>query len=96
MKQLTLEEIKQKALPILKEAGVIHSSIFGSYVRGEQKEDSDIDILVDLPKGRSLLDLVDLKFRLEEALSRKVDINTFNALYPPIRELISKQVQQIL
>ena len=96
MTQTNLDQIKQKALPILKEAGVIRSSIFGSYVRGEEHEYSDIDILVEFPKGKSLLDLVDLQDKLEEALNKKVDVNTYNALYPPLREHIYNQAQQIL
>ena len=92
----TLDDIKHKALPILKAAGVTKSSIFGSYVRGEQREDSDIDMLVELPKGKNLLDLVDLQQKLEEALNKKVDINTYNALYAPLRESVYKQAQQIL
>src|SRR5947207_3151702 len=45
----TLEQLKQKALPILKKAHVKRAAFFGSYVRGEQKPSSDVDILVDLP-----------------------------------------------
>ncbi|MBI5358249.1 nucleotidyltransferase domain-containing protein [Candidatus Amesbacteria bacterium] len=55
-----LTDIKNKALPVLQEEGVIRSSIFGSYARGENTIDSDIDVLVELPKGKSLLDLVRL------------------------------------
>lgn len=96
MQHLSLNEIKQKAVPILKEAGVIRSSIFGSYVHGDEKEDSDIDILVEFPRGKSLLDLVDLQNKLEEVLQKKVDVNTYNALYHPLRERVYKQAQQIL
>lgn len=96
MKKITINEIKQKAVPILKEAGVIRSSLFGSYVRGDAREESDIDILVDLPKGKSLLDLVDLQYKLEKALQKKVDINTYNALYPALKERVYQQAQQIL
>ncbi len=91
-----IDEIKNKIIPILRDAGVIRSSIFGSYVRGEQKEDSDIDMLVEFPRGKSLLDLVDLQQKLEETLHKKVDINTYNALYPSLRESVYKQAQQIL
>jgi len=52
-----LEEIKKKAIPILKEAGVTRSSVFGSYARGENKKNSDIDLLIDFPRGRKV-DLV--------------------------------------
>ena len=68
-----LEEIKEKVIPILKEAGVTHSAIFGSYVREEETENSDVDILVDYPKGYSLFDVValaniNLKMRWENLL----------------------------
>ena len=46
MKTANVDEIKKKVVPILKEAGVTRSSIFGSYVRGEANKYSDIDILV--------------------------------------------------
>ena len=88
MKKLSLNEIKEKAIPILKEAGVIRSSLFGSYVRSEEKKNSDIDMLVELPKDKSLLDLVGLQFKLEEALHKKVDINTYNALYPDRKSVV--------
>ena len=46
-----IERIKLKALPILKKYGVAKAGIFGSYVRGENKKNSDIDILIQPPKG---------------------------------------------
>ena len=68
---MDLQEIKQKAVPILKASGVTRSSVFGSYARGEQREDSDIDILVEAPKGKSLLDLIGLEQDLQDALGKK-------------------------
>lgn len=53
-----INQLKSKVIPILKEAGVTKSALFGSYVRGENKKNSDIDMLVELPEGKSLLDLV--------------------------------------
>ena len=67
----TLKNVTRKVLPVLKEAGVTRSSLFGSYVRGENRADSDVDILVELPKGNSLLDLVRLEKKLEKALGKK-------------------------
>ena len=77
---MDLQEIKQKAVPILKASGVTRSSVFGSYARGEQREDSDIDILVDMPKGKSLLDLIGLEQDLQDALGKKVDVGTFRTV----------------
>ncbi len=57
MQQSTIDQIKERIIPLLKEAGVLRASLFGSYVRGEQTEESDIDILIEFPEGKSLLDL---------------------------------------
>ena len=53
-----IEEIKEKIIPILRKYGVKRASIFGSTVRGEMREDSDIDILVEIDRDISLLDFV--------------------------------------
>jgi hypothetical protein len=96
MQQSILEEIKRKALPILKEANVKKAALFGSYARGEQGVDSDIDILVDLPRGKSLLDLVGLQQDLEETLRNKVDVITYNGIHPLLRDSILRYQYQIL
>lgn len=89
-----LEDIKIKVLPILKQAGVTHSSLFGSYIRGEEKEGSDIDILVDLPRGTSLFDLVDLQTKLEKVLGKKTDVVTYKSLHPLLKNrILSEQVR---
>lgn len=92
----SLDEIKIKAIPILKEAGVTHSSIFGSYVKGEEREDSDIDILIEFPKGKSLLDLVRLQRKLEEAIGKKVDVATYKSVSPLLQKYIQGDLVQIL
>ncbi|HBC72765.1 hypothetical protein A2379_04630 [Candidatus Amesbacteria bacterium RIFOXYB1_FULL_47_13] len=91
-----LDDIKQKVTPVLQHAGVIRSSIFGSYVRGDNREDSDIDILVELPKGRSLLDLVRLQRELGNVLVKKVDLLTYNSISPLLKDYILKDQVQIL
>lgn len=91
-----IDEIKEKALPILKEAGVTRSSLFGSYVRGEQREDSDIDMLVDLPKGLSLWDVIGLQQKLEDALGKKVDLVEYGTIKPRIRDQILNEQLRIL
>lgn len=96
MTQVNLDNIKQKALPLLKEAGVIRSSLFGSYVRGEENEESDIDMLIEFPKGKSLLDLVRLERKLEEVLGKKVDLVTYKSVSPLLKEYIFRDELQIL
>jgi predicted nucleotidyltransferase len=92
----TIEQVKKRILPLLKEAGVVRSSLFGSFVRGEQTEESDIDILIEFPKGKSLLDLVDLEMKLEQALGRKVDLLTYNSLSPYLKDSIQNGQLPIL
>ena len=91
-----LEEIKTKALPILKQAGITRSSLFGSYVRGEEKDDSDIDMLVEVPKGTGLFGFVGLQHKLEEALGKKVDLVTYKSIHPLLRDRILKEQIPIL
>lgn len=94
--QIRIEEIKNKILPILKQAGVKKSSLFGSYVRGEQTKSSDIDILVELPKGKSLFDFVGLELQLEEALGKKVDLVEYSTIKPRLKPYILNNQTQIL
>lgn len=91
-----LEEIKRKVVPILMEEGVVRSSIFGSYVRGDNTEESDIDVLVELPKGKSLLDLVRLQRKLGNILAKKVDLLTYNSISPSLKDYIQRDQVQIL
>lgn len=91
-----IDAIKEKALPVLKQAGVTRSSVFGSYVRGEARENSDIDILVELPKRKSLFDFIDLQLKLEEALNKKVDLGEFSTIKPRLRNHILQSAVQIL
>jgi hypothetical protein len=55
--------------------------VFGSIVRGEDNEDSDIDFLIELEPGRSLLDHVALIQDLEDLLGRRIDVVTESALH---------------
>ena len=65
--------------------------IFGSVARGESDSESDIDFLVNMEPGRSLLDLCGLLIDLEELLGRKVDVVTEKGLRDRIRERVLKE-----
>ena len=86
----------QKLVPILKRHGVARASLFGSFARGDEDENSDLDLLVEFESGRSLLDLVAVKLDLEDALGRAVDVVTRNALDPVIRECVLRERVPIL
>jgi len=93
---MNIEEIKRKILPILKKYGVTRAGIFGSVVRGEAREESDIDILVEIESRMSLLDFVGLKLELEEALGKPVDLGEYSVIKPIIKEQILEEVVPIL
>ncbi|MCK4805208.1 MAG: nucleotidyltransferase family protein [Spirochaetes bacterium] len=87
-----IEATLRKNIPFLKEKyNVDKIGIFGSYIRGEESKESDIDILVDFenPIG---WEFIDLKEFLEEILNKKVDLVTVKALKPRLRENILKEV----
>lgn len=74
--------------PLFREHGVKRASIFGSFARGEQTATSDMDILVEFQRGKSLIDLIGLKQAIEETTERKADITTNAALHPRLRPQI--------
>ena len=91
----TRQEIKEtvrRFKPILKEKFKVKEiGIFGSYVRGEESEGSDVDILVEFyePVG---WEFFDFKEFLEEILGKEVDLVTVRALKPKMRDKILKEV----
>lgn len=66
--------------------------LFGSFVRGEQSADSDIDILAEFEDEADLLDLIGLTLYLEETLQHKVDIVPKGALRKELQELVLSEV----
>ena len=93
-----LNEIQQslrKQKPYLAENyGVRVVGIFGSYVRGEETQESDVDILIDFsePIGWEFLDIKDI---LEEAIEKEMDIVTVGALKPRLKDIILEEVVYI-
>lgn len=68
--------------------GAANVRVFGSVGRGEQSSTSDLDLLVDMAKGRSLFDLVALSNELEESLGVEVDVVTEASLSPYVRDRV--------
>lgn len=85
-----------RILPVLHRYGVQRAGVFGSYARADTTSESDLDLLVDLPHGASLLDLVGLQLDLSEALGIDVDANTYNAIHPLLRDRILADEIRIL
>ncbi len=91
-----LEKLKPKIIKILKDNGVKKAGIFGSYAKGEQKKNSDIDILIDLPKGMSLFDVVGVELKLEDALNKKIDLLTYGAIHKLLKDRILNEEIRII
>ncbi len=85
-----MEEIISKIIKILKKNKVKKAGIFGSYARGEQKKNSDIDILVEPPKGMGF-GFAGIGIELEEKLGKKVHLVTYKYISPYIKKDILKE-----
>ena len=68
--------------------GARNVRVFGSAAREQDRADSDLDLLVEMESGRSLLDLIALGQDLEELLHRKVDVITDTSVHPAVRSHI--------
>jgi predicted nucleotidyltransferase len=86
-----LEEMRR----IAKIHGARRLRVFGSYASGVAYGSSDLDLLVDLEPGRSLLDLVGLKQDLEALLGRKVDVVEEEGLSPYLKERILQEARDL-
>lgn len=93
-RQETINQIKSKIKIILKKHNIVRAGIFGSYARGEQKKNSDIDILIEPPRGMGL-GFIELKLELEKELGKKVDLLTYKSINPHIKEYILKDEEKI-
>ena len=86
-----LEEKREDILRIASEHGAREVRLFGSVARGEADRESDIDFLVELETGRSLLDLGGLQLELESLLDRRVDVVTVRGLKARTRERMLRE-----
>ena len=86
----TISNKRDEILRISAAHGANNLRLFGSVSRGEATEKSDIDILISLDSGRTLLDIIAMKQDLEDLLGCAVDVVTDDAVSPYIREQILK------
>ncbi len=86
-----LQQKREEILNLAAQHGASNIRIFGSVARDEEREDSDIDFLVDMASDRSLLDRIGLIQDLEDLLGRKVDVATVKGLRESFRERIMSQ-----
>jgi len=88
-----MQAVREKIIDILRKNDVKRASFFGSIVRGEMTEGSDVDILVEFEGKKSLLDLAHLKNELEDTINRRVDVLTYKSLHPRLKDrILAEQV----
>jgi uncharacterized protein len=66
--------------------------VFGSYARGEENPDSDLDVLIDVRNKTNLLDLIEIEQELAQELNLKVDLITYRSLNSLIKPYIEKDL----
>lgn len=96
MTENQIDKYKQAIVPILIKNDVDKAGIFGSFARGEAREDSDIDIRVHFKCRKSLFDLARLELELEKESKRKVEVITYSSINPLIKERILKEEVKLL
>jgi predicted nucleotidyltransferase len=90
-----IDSHREQILALANKYGASEVRIFGSVARGTADEHSDIDFLVDLAPGRSLLDLGGLLYELQHLLGRDVDVITSAGLRPRIRDSVLREAVNI-
>ena len=89
--QELLRRNRDEILRLAAAHGARNIRVFGSVARGEADEESDVDFLVDLEPGRSLLDLGGLLMDMRDLLGRRVDVVTEKGLRPRIRDRVFRE-----
>ena len=90
-----LKERREDILRLAAQHGARNVRVFGSVARGEARPDSDIDLLVELEAGRSLLDLGGLLMDLQTLLGREVDVVTDKGLHDRIRPRVLQEAKPL-
>ncbi|PSB27057.1 nucleotidyltransferase family protein [Stenomitos frigidus] len=92
----TLDEIKQILLDrkswLFETYQITELGIFGSYARGQQTQESDVDVLIDYEQAPTLFELVNLRDFLADLIGLPVDVVTKNGLKPRIRDRVLSEV----
>jgi predicted nucleotidyltransferase len=90
------DDTRARLIAVLRQHGVRRAGVFGSFARGEQTPESDVDLLIEPGAGATLFTLARLEMALEEVLGRPVDLITFNALETSARPRLRERILQDL
>ncbi len=88
-----IADVRKKSAPVFRRYGVKKAAVFGSLARGTASKSSDVDILVELDKKKrmGLFAFVGMKLDLEKNIGKKVDLVTYKALHPLLKEQILEE-----
>lgn len=92
---MDIQTIQQKTTPLFQNYNVKRASLFGSTARGENRPDSDVDILVEMPEKSRLFDFLALQTDLEEILVKKVDLVEVNEIRPRLKPYILRDLKPL-
>lgn len=92
---MTIDRNREEILRIAAQHGARNVRVFGSVARGDDRADSDVDLLVEMEDNRSLLDLVGLEQDLEDLLRRDVDVLTDASIHPDLRLRITAEARAL-
>jgi predicted nucleotidyltransferase len=93
---MSIEELKEKITPILRAYGIKKASVFGSVARGDDRPDSDVDLLVELGHGpMGMIEYIGLIYKLEDILGKKVDLVTEGNIIKYFESYIRTDLKQI-
>ena len=90
-----LKAERERILQIAAKHRVRRIRVFGSVARGDADHQSDLDLLVEMPAGSTLLDQAALQVELEKTLGCRVDILSENGMKPRVRERVMKEAQPV-
>jgi len=93
--KLRIEKYRDEILKVAQRHGARDVRIFGSVARGDDIDQSDVDVLVNMEPGRSLFDMGGLLMDLEKLLGCKVDLVTENGLKPRIRDRVLREAVRL-
>ena len=91
LKENPMQSLREHQDELRDEYYVSRIGVFGSFARGEAKENSDVDILVEFSKAVGLFHFIDLQDRLSEIIGRKVDLGEPEALKPLIKDKVLQE-----
>jgi predicted nucleotidyltransferase len=86
-----VHELRESLSDIAAAYGGRNLRVFGSVARGEERPDSDVDVILTLEEGRTLLDIARLEIALESVVGRRVDLITDDGLEEPFRSGILRE-----